>query len=688
VRVALIYPPSCDPTAPYLSVPTLTAWLRAHGVAVLPIDANVEAWEWLLARPSLEELGARIGSQLERLEALPSLSHGDQLGYAALWAARGDAAAVPRAIDDALAVLRDRSGGRFHDPRAYAHAVATVDAAQRVVSAAHHPLSVDFVAYRTPFSLLNAGEIARDGAEGSDPFRGYFRALAGRLARERVDLVGISVAFPGQVQPAYSLAYAIRELAPGVHVTVGGPALTQMLLRLQGERLERALGPFSSAVVYEGEHALLAMARAIERGEDPAAGGRVIRGTTVEDMSILPCPDFDGLPLDRYLAPELVLPYDPSRGCYWGVCTFCHYGLAEVGTARYRERPVEAVLDHLAALKNKYATRIFYFSQDVFSPRIATNIARGIVERRLDVKWGTDMRPERSLTPERCGELAAGGQLSAALGVESASPRVLSLVDKGIPVEAVEKAIVTLSHAGVAVEAMCFSDFPTESYREAMETVRFVEGLGDELSLFILGRFDLTHGSLVAQKPGEFGIEEVWGVEGDDLGTGLFFAERRRPKRRAEQEKLESAVSALSSRWRLRRYPWAGALSTAHTLLWYAHHGKDVFRRLGLETEAGVPGARPRVAAARFDVARVAEVSAAQEAALWEEMVTGERRVSRATYEARAAALPHAMPSPGSWTYAAGVAPAAVDRSRPPAKARPRPAAGRRPSHANNGAKS
>ena len=689
VRVALVYPPSCDPTAPYLSLPTLTAWLRTHGVDVLPVDANVEAWEWLLSRPRLEQLAGEIENRLARLDAQPSLSHADQLAYAALWAARGDATSVPYAIDDALAVMRDRSGRRFHDPRAYAKAVATVDAAQRVVSAAHHPLSVDFVAYRTPFSLLSADEIARDAAAGRDPFRDYFRALAGRLASEQVGLIGISVAFPGQVQPAYSLAYALRELLPRVHVTVGGPALTQMLLRLEGERLDSALGPFSSAVVYEGEHALLGMVRTLERGQDPAASGRVIRGTTVEDMSTLPCPDFDGLPLDRYLAPELVLPYDPTRGCYWGVCTFCHYGLAEVGTAKYRERPVETVLDHIETLKNTYGTRIFYFSQDVFSPRIATNIARGIVRRGLDVKWGTDMRPERSLTPGRCAELVAGGQLSAALGVESASPRVLSLVDKGIPVEAVADAIVHLSRAGVAVEAMCFSDFPTESYREAMKTVRFVEGLGDELSLFILGHFDLTHGSLVAQKPGEFGIAEVWGIDGDELGTGLFFAERRRPKRPAEQEKLDDAVSILSARWQLRRYPWAGALSTAHTLLWYAHHGKDVFRRVRLSAESRIPGARRRAAVARFDVADVGERSGASEAALWEQMVQGERRVSRAIYEARAAALPHAMPSPGRWSYSAAAVPAPLDRdrSRPPAKARQRPA-GRRPSHAANATKS
>lgn len=684
MRVALIYPPSCDPTAPYLSVPTLAAWLRLHGVKVLPVDANVEGWDWLLSRPRLEELGARIERRLAEIDAQPSLSHEAQLEYAALWGARGDAATAPRAIEEALSVLRDRDGLRFYDPRAYAKAVATVDSAQRVVSAAYHPLALDFVAYRTPFSLLNAEEIARDARAERDPFHNYFVELVQRLARENVGLVGISVAFPGQLQPAYSLAHVMRIHMPGVHVTVGGPALTQMLLRLKGEPLDRALGPFSSAVVYEGEHALLEMARAIDRGEDPARNGRVIRGTTIEDMSILPAPDFDGLPLDRYLAPELVLPYDPTRGCYWGVCTFCHYGLAEVGTAKYRQRPVETVLDHLQALRQKYDTRVFYFSQDVFPPRMATSIARGIAQRGIDVKWGTDMRPERSLTAERCRELSSGGQLSAALGIESAAPRVLSLIDKGIPIETVRDAVLHLSRAGVAVEAMCFTDFPTETYDEAIESVHFVESLADDLSLFILGRFDLTHGSLVLQRPGEFGIKEVWGVDGDELGTGLFFAERRRPKREKERALIEEAVTTLSTHWRLRRYPWAGALSTAHTLLWYAHHGKDVFRRLASAPEGGLLAARPRVAVARFDVARVTESSAAHEAALWARMVHDERRVSRATYESRAAALPRATPVRGKWSYAPG---ATIARERTSVTKAIRPATGRRPSHSPNATK-
>ena len=30
--VALVYPPTCDPTAPYLAVPMLTGFLRANGI--------------------------------------------------------------------------------------------------------------------------------------------------------------------------------------------------------------------------------------------------------------------------------------------------------------------------------------------------------------------------------------------------------------------------------------------------------------------------------------------------------------------------------------------------------------------------------------------------------------------------------------------------------------------------------
>jgi hypothetical protein len=212
-----------------------------------------------------------------------------------------------------------------------------------------------------------------------------------------------------------------------------------------------------------------------------------------------------------------------------------------------------------------------------------------------------------------------------------------------------------------------------------METVRFVRGVERDISLFILGRFDLTHGSLIAQKPGEFGIKEVWQVEGDLLGTGLFFAERQRSKRPEQHEKLEEAVGDLAAGWQLRRYPWAGALSTAHTMLWYREHGKDVFRRLRAAPATRLPGARAKTFAARYDVARVAAVSAEKEGEIWEELVHRRRKVGRAPYEELAAALPHAWPEPGKWRVEAGREPAQVGEGAPLRGPR-----GRRQSNATN----
>ena len=66
MRIALVYPPTSDPTAPYLAVPMLTGFLRAHGVDVLPIDANVEAWDALLDEAPMLALRARLEGRLAK----------------------------------------------------------------------------------------------------------------------------------------------------------------------------------------------------------------------------------------------------------------------------------------------------------------------------------------------------------------------------------------------------------------------------------------------------------------------------------------------------------------------------------------------------------------------------------------------------------------------------------------------
>src|SRR5947208_2154464 len=138
MRIALVYPPTCDPTAPYLAVPMLTGFLRANGVEVLPIDANVEAYDRLLRVGPLKEMRSRVERRIAKLEKKGALSHVEQRAYLSLWKARGDALAAPEGMGDARAVLKDPVA--FFDAEKYARATETMESALRLISAAHAPL--------------------------------------------------------------------------------------------------------------------------------------------------------------------------------------------------------------------------------------------------------------------------------------------------------------------------------------------------------------------------------------------------------------------------------------------------------------------------------------------------------------------------------------------------------------------
>lgn len=652
MNVALIYPPTADPTAPYIALPTLAAVLRRAGHRVLLVDANVEAYDRLLRQPVLARLAGRLERRRTRLEQRAALDHPAQLEYLALWQARGDGAWAPTAIADALAVLRDRSGRRFFDATDYHRAVATVESALRLIGATHAPLQLDFASYRTPFALLTPDEIAADARPARNPFHGYFaHTLVERIRRAGAGLVGISIAFPGQVQPAFALAHALRAALPGVALVAGGPALTQLLLRLEPAQQQAVLPPFDAAVLFEGERALIELCADLERGRRPIG---VVNGAPQDDLGALAAPDFEGLPLDRYLAPELVLPYDASRGCYWGRCAFCHYGLTACGTARYRERPVAAIIEHLVGLQQQHGNRLVYFSHDSIAPRLATAIAEQIAARGLTLRWASDIRPERALGRERCQKLAAGGALSVAIGVESAAARVLELMDKGIDVVTMQGAIEQLAAAGIAVEAMCFADFPTETRAEALATVRWLAAQRERLSLFMFGEFALTHGSRVATQPQRFGLAEIHGVAGDELRSGIFYREQRAAKSARDRAVVDAAIGRLAAGWQMRSYPWAGSLSTSHSLLWYDRFGPGVFRDLA--GRANPPLDRWRTARAKFDLAAMQEQTLANEAAIWEQMVGRERSVSRARHRELAQQLPVLSGQPGRWRFRAGEA--------------------------------
>ena len=172
-------------------------------------------------------------------------------------------------------------------------------------------------------------------------------------------------------------------------------------------------------------------------------------------------------------------------------------------------------------------------------------------------------------------------------------------------------------------------------------TTRFIEELRESIALFICGEFALTAGALVARHPGEYGIRETWHVAGDEFSTTLFYEEAVPSKTPADRERIDDAVDRLARSWWLHRYPWAGSLSTAHTLLWYDRYGADVFRRLAAtRRKSAEPFSGKRRIPLRHDLEQVWQRAREHEAEIWRILVTEKRTVTRETYRRLAEALP------------------------------------------------
>ncbi len=618
--ILFVYPPTADPTGPYLSIPYLAAACRSRGHRPCAVDLNLAGWRDLLTESRLRE-AAEIGRR--RFDALPSdgLDHDDARLYLRLALALHDAEEVAAGVKDAVETLRDPA--RFFDPAAYDDAVHLLERALALVAARHDPLELSFTRYAGPFLLGDADEIRRDAHPDRNPFAPSYEAhLDPALDRERPDVIGLSATFNAQLQQTFAIGAHAKRRAPDVPVIAGGTAITQLVLRSEPAALAR-LAPFLDAIVlFEGEETLAELLDRVDRGEDWRALDNVVRldgdearwtsRPTSVSLDAWPAPDYGVLPVDEYLSPEPFLYVAPTRGCYWEKCAFCHYGLTDHGTAPYRKRDPARFVDDLAALEREHGARFFYFAGDLIDPRYLLDVSERILARGLDVRFTSDLRIERSFSAERCRTLRRAGLVAAAFGTESDSPRLLELMEKGTDPSANRRVFENFAGAGVAVQAMTFVDFPTETAAEAHATLDLIDECRDRIDLFFVERFDLEAGSRVFREPEAYDIAEVFYPEGDDYRLRARFVPRSATKAPREVEQLVRRVDDLCARYGRRPYPFAGAVSVAHTLLWFDRHGRDVFKRLAAEASArprnGAPGPAPDARLALAPGCRLADL--------------------------------------------------------------------------------
>ncbi|MFC7478886.1 B12-binding domain-containing radical SAM protein [Luedemannella flava] len=268
--------------------------------------------------------------------------------------------------------------------------------------------------------------------------------------------------------------------------------------------------------------------------------------------------------------PRAVRLLLPSRGCYWNKCTFCDYGLNTDGpTSPWRQDTVDTMIRDVTELST--FAKFIYFSVDVLAPATILRFAEQVVDRGLDFRWGAEIRLEKYWSDERCELLRRSGCTAISVGFESANQRVLDLIDKGTRPAQVKQTITAMTKAGIGVQMMGFTGFPTETRDEALDSINFLLDNRDLWTFGGLGDFVLTPGAIVAKQPDRFGISNLRRPPQGDVSPVLFYDE---PVTEAAREEIGEAKKRLNRAHYDR--PWLGAVDTPHTFFYHDRYGTAV----------------------------------------------------------------------------------------------------------------
>lgn len=519
LKTVLLFPPEWVPTAPYLALPSLTAVLREAGHEVVQKDINIEMYDLFFSDTFLFWVKGRIDLQaklLEEREERGRLTEREQDQLAVLRAKREvDAFDLADRAMDAKAIVR---GERFYDADKLEWALNVFREVMQYISAAYYPASLVFypmesnLGYRPGvskevFACLDDAQV--------NVYRDVCRQLVLPIvAREKPDVVGVSIGTQMQLMAGLTFCKMIKEAFPHIHITVGGNVVT----RLQEEWPTHPKffdEIFDTAILYEGEHALLWLLQALAGDRDiatvpnlmhrTAAGVQTNSEVYTEKTTALPLPDFDGLPLDRYFVPERILPYLATRGCYWGRCTFCDHGQGYFDS--YRGMPANHVVEQVKALRDKYQCRHFLFSDESYPPALFKKVSQLLVEQEVGIKWTTLIRFEESLQDQALWDLAAkAGCCTLYYGMESANERVLNLMDKHAKTSVMQTNLAQAAKAGIWNHVMAFYGFPGETRDEAEDTRRFVIQNQPNIHSVELFYFVAYRHTPMVRNPEKFGI--------------------------------------------------------------------------------------------------------------------------------------------------------------------------------------
>lgn len=535
MKFLLITPPLTQLNTPYPATTALKGFLQSKGYEVVQADLGIEMIDRIYSKAWLSGYASNIDSEDEKAYVMRCADVVETV----LRYLRGE--------DNTLATrIANRSllpeGPRFAQlaDMEWAFGTSGTEDKARYLATLFIEDIADYIRDHTDpnFDLIRYAEHLANYAPNFDEMEGGLQApktiidelmlslLQDHLAKVHPDVVGFSIPFPGCLYGALRCGQYLKQLGECTVVLGGGFPNTEWR-QLRDTRIFQYC---DFITIDDGELPMWRLAQYLEHkvGED-----KLVRTLTAECPTLvpneeyipneeLPAPDFDGLPLDKYLSmAEMTNPMHRlwsqgkwnkmmmAHGCYWHRCAFCDTRLDYIG--RYDTPTAATVVDRMEHVMRQTGVSGFHFVDEAVPPKLLREVCEEILNRRLVVSFWGNIRFENAYTQELCDLMADAGCVAVSGGLEVASDRLLKLIDKGVTIQQTVDACRHFREAGIMVHTYLMYGFPTETLEEtlgALETVRQMFDEGIVQSAF-WHRYAMTCHSPSGHNPEKYGAQRV-----------------------------------------------------------------------------------------------------------------------------------------------------------------------------------
>ncbi len=354
------------------------------------------------------------------------------------------------------------------------------------------------------------------------------KILKDYIEKENPSLIAFSVPFPGNLLATLKCGQFIKSNFPDIRITIGGGYPNTELRSVSDTRIfefidfitldDGEVPLFNLIEFINGERTIEKLKRTLLSKEDKVI---YMNGSEMDDFSYKNnvSPNYEGLKINDYISIiDIVNPMHRlwsdgfwnkltmAHGCYWGKCSFCDTSLDYI--KRFEPTSASVICDKVEEIIKQTGKNGFHFVDEAAPPSLMVAFAKEIIKREINIVWWTNIRFERHFTYDVCRILKASGCIAVSGGLEVASDRILSLINKGVSVSQVAKACYNFASNGILTHAYLMYGFPTQSIQETIDSLEIVRQMFENSILHsgFWHQFALTVHSPVAKNLNTFNI--------------------------------------------------------------------------------------------------------------------------------------------------------------------------------------